>query len=89
METTEQELIKMSSKGQLVVPQDIREMEHFIPGERFVAFPVEDGVLFKKVIIPRVEAQFEKVSKEIGEQFRKQNIKEEDVVEAVKWAKRK
>ena len=89
MENTEQELIKMSSKGQLVVPQNIREIEHFTPGERFVAFPVENGVLFKKVKIPKVEAQFKKISEEIEEQFKKQNIKKGDITEAVKWAKRK
>ena len=61
----ETELVKMSPKGQLVVPQDIREKEGFTAGDRFVPFPVKNGILFKKVKIPDVKAEFEKVRKDI------------------------
>mgnify|MGYP001604440528 CR=1 FL=1 len=81
------ELVKMSPKGQLVVPQDIREKEGFATGDRFVPFPVKEGVLFKKVKIPDVKIEFDKLSKEIEAQFKQRKIKEKVVVEAVKWAK--
>ncbi|MFO8015880.1 MAG: hypothetical protein R6U32_02140 [Candidatus Woesearchaeota archaeon] len=84
----EMELIKMSSKGQLVVPEGVREIEGFKPGERFAAFPVKDGVLFKKVKIPDVNAEFENLSKEIEEKFKKQKIKKKDIAGAVNWAKK-
>ncbi len=83
------ELVKMSPKGQLVVPQDIRMEEGFIPGDRFVPFPVKGGILFKKVKIPDVKAEFQKLSKEIEKQFKKQKVTSEDVDEAVKWVRRK
>jgi bifunctional DNA-binding transcriptional regulator/antitoxin component of YhaV-PrlF toxin-antitoxin module len=83
------ELVKMSGKGQLVVPQDVRELAHLNPGERFVAFPVQDGVLFKKVELPKVKLDFESLSKEITEQFRKRNVRESDVKEAVRWARKR
>ena len=83
------ELVKMSPKGQLVVSQDIRHREGFKPGDRFVPFPVKGGVLFKKVKIPDVKVEFEKLSKEIEQQFKKKKITPEDVNEAVKWARRK
>src|SRR3989338_6793448 len=67
----EEELVKMSPKGQLVVPQDIRLRENFKPSDRFVAFGVKDGVLFKKIDMPNVKAEFESLSKEIAKQFRK------------------
>ena len=38
---SETELVKMSEKGQLVVPLEIRKMEHFKKGDRFVPFPVK------------------------------------------------
>ena len=47
------ELVKMSPKGQLVVPQNIRELERFKPGDRFISFPIKEGILFKKVKIQR------------------------------------
>jgi bifunctional DNA-binding transcriptional regulator/antitoxin component of YhaV-PrlF toxin-antitoxin module len=87
--SSEMELVKMSDKGQLVVPQDIRESQSLIPGERFVAFPVQDGVLFKKVELPKVKLDFESLAKEIEAQFKKNKVKQKDLTEAVKWARKK
>lgn len=86
---SETEFVKMSPKGQLVVPQDIREEEAFQPGDRFMAVPIKEGVLFKKVEMPNVKIEFDKLSKEIEEHFKKQKISQEDVKEAVKWARKK
>ncbi len=82
------ELVKMSTKGQLVVPEDIREKEGFDPGDRFIPFPVKGGVLFKKVKMPDIKIEFEKLAKEIVTQFSKEKIVEEDIKEAVKWARK-
>ena len=84
----EKELVKMSSKGQLVVPQDIRELEGFEPGDRFVPLAVDDGILFRKVKIPDVKAEFEKLAKEVTAQFKKNGVTQKDVDEAVKWARK-
>ena len=54
-----EELVKMSPKGQLVVPKEIREKEKFKPSDRFMPFEVKGGILFKKVKIPDVKAEFE------------------------------
>jgi bifunctional DNA-binding transcriptional regulator/antitoxin component of YhaV-PrlF toxin-antitoxin module len=85
----ETDLIKMSPKGQLVVPQEIREKQGFLPGDRFVGFQVKDGVFFKKVKIPDVKLEFEKLSKEIEKQFKKQKVEMKDVEKAIKWARKK
>lgn len=85
----ETDLVKMSPKGQLVVPQDIRMEEGFSTGDRFVPFSVKGGILFKKVEMPNVKAEFQKLSKEIEKKFQKQKVTPEDVNEAVKWARRK
>lgn len=90
METEEDiEIVKMSNKGQLVVPQDIREMANLMPGERFVAFAVDEGVLFKKVKIPKVKLNFNSLAKEIESQFKRNKVSQSDVKEAVKWARKK
>ena len=83
------ELVKMSPKGQLVVPQEIRAIGGFDAGDRFIPFPVKGGVLFKKVKIPNVKAEFEKLSKEIEKQFKERKVTSKDVDEAVKWTRRK
>lgn len=84
----ETELVKMSPKGQLVVPQEIREIEHFQPGDRFIPFPVREGILFKKIKIPDAKVEFEKLAKEIESQFKKRNVSPQDVAEAVRWARK-
>ena len=89
MEENDVELVKMSEKGQLVVPQEIRKRSNLIPGERFIAFPILDGVLFKKVEIPKVKLDFESLSKEIGSQFKKNKVKEGDIKEAIRWARKR
>ncbi len=89
MKANDIELVKMSTKGQLVVPQDIRDMSHLMPGERFVAFPIEEGVLFKRVDIPKVKLDFKTLTKEIEAQFKKNKVKRSDVKEAVKWARKR
>lgn len=84
----DQELIKMSSKGQLVVPQRIRQKQHFNPSDRFVAFEVNDGIVFKRVKIPNVKVEFKALSKEISRQFKEKGVKEGDVEEAVRWSRK-
>ena len=70
-----EELVKMSPKGQLVVPKDIRTQEHFKPTDRFIAVGVKGGVLFKRVKIPNVKMEFKSLSKDIAQHFKKENVK--------------
>jgi bifunctional DNA-binding transcriptional regulator/antitoxin component of YhaV-PrlF toxin-antitoxin module len=82
------ELVKMSAKGQLVVPEGIRAEEGFRSGDRFVALPVREGVLFKRVQIPNVRAEHEALSKEVRARFRREKIRPKDVEEAIRWARK-
>jgi len=85
----ELELVKMSPKGQLVVPLKIRKIESFKEGDRFIPFPVKEGVLFKKVKIPNIKMEFDNLSKDVESQFKKLNISSSDISEAIKWARKK
>ncbi len=84
-----EDFVKMSPKGQLVVPQSIREGGSFEPGDRFVAVALREGVLFKKVRMPQVKVEFDKLAKELEAQFRKNKVSSGDVGEAVAWARKK
>lgn len=85
----EEPLVKMSGKGQLVVPRRIRENEGFTSNDRFVAIEVKDGVLFKRVDIPKVKIEFESLSRDIQSHLRRRKVKQQDVTAAVKWAREK
>ena len=84
-----EELVKMSPKGQLVVPREIRIKERFQPSDRFVALGVKGGVLFKRVNMPDVKVEFESLSREIAKQFKKKKVKEKDVEEAIRWSRQR
>jgi len=83
------EIVKMSGKGQLVVPQDIRESESFMPGDRFIPVPVKEGVLFKKITIPELREKFLRLSKKFAITFKKNKVSAREINEAVKWARKK
>ncbi|HLD57454.1 MAG TPA: hypothetical protein VJA47_04055 [archaeon] len=85
----ENELVKMSPKGQLVVPQEIRENEHFAAGDRFIPFAVKGGILFKKLKMPDIKEEFKSLSKEIQKKFEEEDISEEDIEEAVRKSRGK
>ncbi len=81
-----EEIVKMSPKGQLVVPKAIRRKAGFEPSDRFIAMPVEDGVIFKKIDID-VEEEYEKLSRQVQERFDRMGIDEDEVEDAVEWAR--
>ena len=78
--------MKMSPKGQLVVPKDIREKAGFNPSDRFIAVQVEDGVMFKKIDFD-VQEEYEKLSRKVQERFEERGVSEDEVEDAIEWAR--
>jgi AbrB family looped-hinge helix DNA binding protein len=81
-----EEVVKMSPKGQLVVPKAIREQIGFEPSDRFIAMAVEDGVIFKKIDID-VEQEYERLSQQVQERFEREDIDENAVGDVIEWAR--
>ena len=49
------ETIKMSSKGQIVIPQDVREELHAHAGTVFAVVGTKDTIVLKKIATPSKE----------------------------------
>jgi bifunctional DNA-binding transcriptional regulator/antitoxin component of YhaV-PrlF toxin-antitoxin module len=77
------EIVKMSAKGQLVVPQSVREELGLSTGERFVAVPIGRDVLFK-----RTEFDLEALAQRTRRRFSRLGITKKDVAEAVRCARK-
>ena len=88
------ETIKMSSRGQIVIPQDIREELKVSEGTLFSVVSAKDAIILKKIVTPSKE----ELIKELGvialegrKRAEKLGIKENDVhklVQRVRTAKR-
>ncbi|MFA1610056.1 AbrB/MazE/SpoVT family DNA-binding domain-containing protein [Halobellus rubicundus] len=81
-----EDVVKMSPKGQLVVPKEIREEAGFEPSDRFIAVSVEDGVMFKKIDFD-VQEEYDRLSEKVQKRFNEQDISEDEVEDAVEWAR--
>ena len=85
------ETIKMSSRGQIVIPQDIREEIKASEGTIFSVVSSKDVIILKKLSVPSKED----LIKEIGaialegrKRAEKLGIKESDVPELVQRARK-
>lgn len=76
---SEVELVKISPRGQIVIPKDIREILKLEGGERLVVKAQGGVILLKKVEIPELKKSWNEIF-EWGESFAKEKkIKEEDI----------
>lgn len=85
------ETIRMSSKGQLVIPQDIREEMHAQEGTVFMVVGSKDTIILKKIITPSREELIKNLSdfaKKMTPKMEKLGIKESDVPEMIKRFRR-
>ncbi|MEK6913290.1 MAG: AbrB/MazE/SpoVT family DNA-binding domain-containing protein [Nanoarchaeota archaeon] len=89
------EMIKMSSKGQIVIPQGIREEVCASEGTIFAVVSEKDSIVLKKVKMPSREeliCELQKIAKEGAKKAEKLEIKETDVpnlIQKIRINKRK
>ena len=76
----EVQITTTSPKGQVVIPQEIREKMKIESGTKFAVYGRGDTIIFKRVELPTVK-DFEKLAR-FGRAFaRKKGIKEKDLLE--------
>ncbi len=85
------ETVKMSSKGQIVIPQDIREEINANEGTIYSVISNKDTVILKKIVMPSKEEllkEIETIAKEGRKRAEKLGIKESDVPNLVHKARK-
>lgn len=73
---------KMSSKGQVVIPEDIRKKLGLKSGARFVVVGDGDVVILKSISPPSME-EFDELIAEARRQARRVGMKRSDILEAI------
>lgn len=77
------EVTSISSRGQIVIPQELRKKLRIVIGEKFVVMGKDDTIILKKIEVPSFKG-FEKLLKETRKFAKEKNIKESDVDETIK-----
>ena len=78
---------KMSSKGQVVIPEAIRKELGLEPGTRFLVVANQDAILLKEIAPPSIE-DFGELLDELRKQARAVGLKQSDISEAVEHVRK-
>ena len=73
---------KMSSKGQVVIPEEIRKKLKLKPGAQFVVIGDKDVVIFKTISPPSIE-EFDKLIEDARKQAKQAGMKKSDIKAAI------
>ena len=79
---------KMSSKGQVVIPENIRNQLGLKAGCRFIVIGDKDVVILKTISPPSME-EFDKLIAEARKQGKRAGIKKSDIAAAIAKARDK
>ena len=79
---------KMTSKGQVVIPEGTRKRLGMKPGTQFMILESADALIFK-VIQPPSIGEFDKIIAESRRQARKAGLKKSDITKAIKAVRSK
>lgn len=77
---------RMSSKGQIVIPETIRKRLNLQPGTEFVVVGEGDVVILKAITAPNMES-FDELIQEARDQAKKAGLKRKDISNAINKAR--
>ena len=77
---------RMSSKGQIVIPETIRKRLNLQPGAQFIVVGEDDVVILKAIAIPEAES-FDKLVQEARRQAKEAGLTREEISKAVSKAR--
>ncbi len=78
---------KMSSKGQVVIPEEIRDNLHLKEGDQFIVIGQGDTVIFKSIPPPSMD-EFAGILAEARDSAKKAGMKKSDLKAAIKRVRR-
>ena len=79
---------KMSSKGQVVIPENIRKQLNLKAGAQFVVLGEKDVVILKNISPPSID-EFDDLIAQARKKAKKAGLKESDINDAIAQARGK
>jgi len=77
---------RMSSKGQIVIPENIRKQLNLVEGTQFVVVGENDVVMLKTIEAPVINA-FDSLVQQARSQAKAAGLKQSDISDAIKKAR--
>lgn len=81
------EITKMTSKGQVVIPQDIREGKGLVDGEKFLVYDMGDSIILKRIKNlekAKDKEEFDRVFRSMWKTAKARGITKKDVAGQIK-----
>jgi len=83
------DVITMSSKGQFVIPREIREDMRLEKQDKFVVVHDKDSILLKKIKRQEASKKMLKLLDQFSQKFQEAGITTDDIKEEIKKARAK
>ncbi len=81
-------LLKIDKTGDSRLLKEIKKSLGLKLDDELFLFRGKDYLVIKKVQRPSLSERFKSLSEKVEERFKKEGLKEDVVVEAIKWARR-
>jgi AbrB family looped-hinge helix DNA binding protein len=78
---------KISTKGQMVIPQDLRKEMKINPSDEFLIYGEKDTILMKKIQKNSFKEDFYSLSKRLQKEAKKRKIAPKDLEKAIAKAR--
>lgn len=82
------QITSMSTRGQIVIPQNLRDKMNLIEGEKFIVIGENDTIILKKIAMPSFE-RFDSLLKKTREHAKNNKISTQTVKNAIKNTRKK
>ena len=79
---------RVSTKGQVVIPLELRDKMKISPKDEFLIYGENDTILMKKIVKPKLEESFIELNKRLSKKMKQNKITRKDVEEAIKEVRR-
>jgi AbrB family looped-hinge helix DNA binding protein len=81
-----QYVVKITDKGQITLPKELREAYNFKEGDYLLLFPQGEGLRAEKALVSPV-SRFKDLAAGTEKRFRDEGLQPSEVEEAVRWAR--
>ncbi len=78
------EVVNLSSKGQLVIPKNMRNEMGLNPKEKFILVNDKDTIILKRIKEDELKTRMKSLMKTFTAEFKKARITQEDFVKEIK-----